>query len=100
MLRQLVYSCGRIFTYAVFGALAGAVGTQLTQSGWLAINPLALLPILTGCWLIREGVYATGLLKRHYNQANQPNGSACVTGKFLTTLFKRDVLYVGNSRVS
>lgn len=62
--RQLAYSAGRVFTYAVLGAMAGFVAARLagSLSGW--INLPAALAIAAGMLLVWQGILATGLVRR------------------------------------
>ena len=62
--RQLVYSAGRIFTYAVLGAAAAFVGLRASQAlvGWG--NASALLAILAGTVLIVQGLWSAGVLPK------------------------------------
>lgn len=59
--RQLVYSLGRVTTYAAGGAIAGFGGMRLARAweGW--INVPAALALVAGVLLIAQGVLATGL---------------------------------------
>lgn len=62
--RQLSYSCGRIFTYAVLGAVAGYGGKQLlVRYSGLAYVP-ALLAALSGSLLVYQGFLGAGILRR------------------------------------
>jgi len=62
LLRQASYSAGRIFTYAVLGAVAGFCGLRLANSlvGWT--NVPAVLAILAGSLLVVQGLLAAGIL--------------------------------------
>lgn len=62
--RQLLYSSGRIFTYASVGALLGFAGLRLSQLVPPAFNVQAILAIVAGCILMVQGLYAAGLLPR------------------------------------
>lgn len=61
--RQLAYSAGRIFTYAVLGAAAGFVAARLVGAvpGWL--NVPAVLAIAAGILLVWQGLLATGSIR-------------------------------------
>ena len=61
--RQLLYSLGRIFTYAILGAFAGYVGLHLSSIARFAVNGPALLAILAGCFLLYQGLAAAGVLR-------------------------------------
>ena len=58
--RQLAYTAGRIFTYAVLGAIAGYCGQRLATYAPAAINFPATLAIGAGLLLIYQGLRATG----------------------------------------
>lgn len=62
--RQLIYSSGRIFTYASEGALVGYAGLRLAQVVPPAYNVQAILAIVAGCVLIAQGLFSTGWLPR------------------------------------
>lgn len=61
--RQLAYSSGRISTYSMLGALSGYFGSRLANSTWLPdiVNAVAVLTILCGLFLMREGCRAAGI---------------------------------------
>lgn len=71
--RQLSYSAGRIFTYAVLGAAAAFVGLRLARAlaGWT--NVPAILAIAAGAVLTVQGLLATGVLPRR----GVGRGAAC-----------------------
>ena len=62
--RQLIYSTGRIFTYAVLGVAAAWVGLEATRSlaGWG--NASAVLAIAAGLILCVQGLWSAGLLPK------------------------------------
>ena len=62
--RQVVYSLGRVFTYATFGLAAGYGGWRLATDHRGVVNVQAVLCILAGVLLILQGLHATGLLSR------------------------------------
>lgn len=62
--RQAIYSVGRIFTYAVFGAVAGAAGLYLHQNIPSLVNVAALLAIVSGLFLLYQGLLAARLIRR------------------------------------
>ncbi|MDZ4780346.1 MAG: sulfite exporter TauE/SafE family protein [Planctomycetia bacterium] len=75
--RQLIYSLGRVTTYAAGGAIAGFGGMRLARAweGW--INVPAVLALVAGVLLITQGVLATGLWRpsnRHFQHL------ACLSG--------------------
>ena len=62
--RQLVYSAGRIFTYAVLGVAAAYVGLEASRSlvGWG--NAAAVLSILAGVVLGVQRLWSAGVLPK------------------------------------
>lgn len=62
--RQLVFSAGRIFTYAFLGAVAGYFGWWLARQPTTLVNAQAALAIVAGLFLVVLGLVSTGLLPR------------------------------------
>lgn len=62
--RQLAYSIGRIFTYAVLGATAGFLGTQAAERAADWTNLPAVLAITAGVILAFQGLLAAGVLPK------------------------------------
>ncbi len=60
--RQLVFSGGRIFTYATIGALAGYAGMRLTGRVSTLVNLQAVLAVIAGLLLIGQGLVSAGLI--------------------------------------
>ena len=62
--RQVAWSAGRVFTYAVLGGAAGFVGLRMSRAlvGWT--NVPALLAIAAGVLLLFQGLLAAGVLER------------------------------------
>jgi sulfite exporter TauE/SafE len=84
--RQLAYTVGRIFTYAVLGATAGYCGAWLATAFPTLINIPAVLAIAAGLLLIDQGLRAAGwrpldLLRRR--RRLQPSSAPCLAGGFL-----------------
>lgn len=61
---QLVYSGGRLASYATIGGIAGFAGQRISESLPRMINGPALLCLIAGVYLVREGLLATGILHR------------------------------------
>jgi sulfite exporter TauE/SafE len=61
--RQLIYSLGRIFTYASIGAIAGYAGLRLAQFVSPLVNVQATLAILAGCLLAFQGLKSLGWVR-------------------------------------
>lgn len=85
LLRQLVYTSGRLFTYAVFGAVAGYAGWRLTNSLPILRNSAAFLSVAAGLFLIYQGAATVGLFRK-----KQTTGGAgpCLAGTFLGSFLK------------
>ncbi len=60
VVRQLVYSSGRVFTYAFLGALAGYVGLRLAGRVASLVPIQAALSILAGVLLVFQGLHSAG----------------------------------------
>jgi sulfite exporter TauE/SafE len=84
LLRQLVYTLGRVFTYGTLGAFAGYAGFRLQGSMILLRNGAAILAIVAGLFLIYQGLVATGILKRRGVHSH----AACLGGSFLATFLR------------
>ena len=82
---QSIYSLGRLFTYTVLGAMAGFGGQRLLGLRWFGLNAPAVLAILAGCLLVREGFVTVGVWKRPVSG----NGQFCLSGQMLQTLIKQ-----------
>jgi hypothetical protein len=61
---QLVYSVGRLMSYATLGGVAGYVGQELVARVPALWNVPALLCAAAGVFLVWEGLHAMGLLRR------------------------------------
>lgn len=93
VLSQLCYSGGRIFTYSVLGAIAGAAGLKLSQHAGIVRVPAAL-SIIAGLFLIVEGLSAAGFELRAWRK--RPAGAApagCLAVPVFATLLKTPGLH-------
>lgn len=83
--RQLVYSLGRICTYAFLGTVGGFAGMRLSQYATQMANVPAVLAVVAGLLLIYQGLAASGVLRR-----KSVTGSAtpCLGGSFLATFLR------------
>ena len=61
---QLIYSSGRLTSYAALGGAAGFLGKRFADSIPKFINVPAILCLIAGVFLIREGALASGLIRR------------------------------------
>lgn len=75
--RQLLYSLGRIFTYAAAGAAAGFGGWQLARSLPPTLPLQTILALVAGAVLIVQGLASAGLLGRMIRWSGRP--TACLS---------------------
>lgn len=61
--RQLVYSAGRLFTYAALGAVAGYCGLRIASLTPSLVQLPALLSIGAGSFLLYQGLKSVGLIR-------------------------------------
>lgn len=92
--RQLIYSCGRLFTYVVLGACAGFGGEQLAKQLPGYVNAPALLAIVAGAYLIYQGLLAAGVLPHRVTAASNC-GAAASLRMLLTSSSSTDALLAG-----
>jgi len=89
LIGQLVFSGGRIVSYATLGGVAGFAGRTLIQKVPAFVNVPAVLSLLAGLFLLWEGCHATGLLGRRTGAAA---GAGCMFGSLFSTLLKHPAL--------
>ena len=82
---QLVYSAGRLMTYSTIGAVAGYAGQRISQALPGFINIPALLCLVAGLFLIREGLLAAGLFRRHISGKSV---TGCLLAPMFSTILK------------
>jgi uncharacterized protein len=82
--RQVVYSLGRIFTYAAFGAAAGYLGLRLMHRGGTLVNVQAILAVVAGGLLLVQGVVAAGWLRWPGKSVASPCLAGGLLRSFLT----------------
>ena len=82
--RQVLYTSGRIFTYAALGALAGYGGARLASYSGSLVNVPAVLALLAGAILCYQGLLAAGLITWKHHA-----GSPCLAGTFFGTFLRR-----------
>lgn len=63
LVRQLVYSFGRLFTYGFLGAVGGYVGRYLTSYQSTLIGAQQVFSVLAGVIMIAVGVMALGIFR-------------------------------------
>jgi sulfite exporter TauE/SafE len=61
--RQLIYSAGRISTYAIIGAAVGYGGVRLAGMASPFVNIQAILSLVAGLLLVLQGLHSAGYLR-------------------------------------
>ena len=90
VLRQIAFSCGRIFTYAALGACGGYGGWKVAN---LSVGPIpvpALLAVAAGALLIVQGVASLGGWNWSGPAMGSATGSAgpCLGGSLFASLLR------------
>ncbi|MBS0209545.1 MAG: sulfite exporter TauE/SafE family protein [Planctomycetes bacterium] len=83
--RQLAYTVGRIFVYAVGGAAAGYSGWRLMRQFSALVDVQAVLALVAGALLLWQGLHGFGLL--NFRRATVASGG-CPSGGLLRPLLK------------
>ena len=81
--RQLVYTLGRVLTYAFLGVAAGYAGFWLSRTAGTLVNVQAGLSILAGGLLAVQGLLALGILPRGLLPTVKGSGTPCLAGTFV-----------------
>jgi len=84
--RQLIYSIGRICTYAFGGAAAGFLGLRLSRELGALGGAQGMLSILAGVLLIVQGALAAGLIR--IGKSGIGGGSVCGSAKLFATFLR------------
>jgi sulfite exporter TauE/SafE len=96
LLRQSVYSAGRIFTYGTAGVLAGAGGQRLALALQPYLNVPAFLALFAGLLLIGQGMIATGMVpRRSISAAKLPCQASRLFGSLLNAPHLGQVFLAG-----
>lgn len=96
LLRQLIYSAGRVFTYSVLGATAAFCGVQLESMASQIVNIPAVLSFVAGCFLIYQGLLSTGFAGFFKKQSSgAPCHASGVLRQFLKSSAQTDVFLAG-----
>lgn len=80
--RQLIYTSGRIFTYAFLGAVGGFAGQSLAQYNGAFITSQRVFSILAGLIMVFVGLSSIGWIPRRQKGVG-------VVGKIWSTLFSQ-----------
>lgn len=83
--RQVIYSSGRIFTYACGGAAAGYGGMRIADRADEWVNIPACLAVMAGLLLIWQGLVAAGVWPRRVAASKS---MPCVSGSLLATFLR------------
>lgn len=83
---QMVYSFGRIASYATLGGVAGFAGKRIASTLPSVINVPALLCLIAGVFLIREGLFASGLVRRQLKGAST---SGCLMRPLFSSILRQ-----------
>ncbi|AMV20146.1 sulfite exporter TauE/SafE family protein [Planctomyces sp. SH-PL14] len=83
---QLVYSSGRLMTYTVLGGAAGLAGGRLVERVPALANAPAILSLLAGLFLIGEGLFATGVIRRRRPRSGP--AAACLAGPLFGAILR------------
>lgn len=83
--RQLVFSGGRVFTYATLGAAAGYGGFWLRNKQDTLVDVQAWLAVVAGVILIVLGLVTTGLIPRRVVKST---AAGCFAGAWLSTFLR------------
>ncbi|MFO0909083.1 MAG: sulfite exporter TauE/SafE family protein [Isosphaeraceae bacterium] len=88
--RQLLYSLGRVFTYAFLGAAAGFAGLWFSRRSIHLIHAQSLLSLLAGGLLILQGLITLGLIPLPTTRFWTPSASSsagCMAGSLVRPFF-------------
>lgn len=83
LLRQFLYTAGRLFTYASLGAFAGHGGARLAYFSGTLVNIPAALALIAGFVLCWQGLLATGVLHSATHGA-----TPCMASSFFGTFLR------------
>jgi sulfite exporter TauE/SafE len=78
--RQLVFSAGRVFTYATLGATAGFAGLAIARRAGSLVQVQAWLAIGAGLALVALGLLTAGVIPR---RVSGNSGFTCLAGSWL-----------------
>ncbi|MCE9552310.1 MAG: sulfite exporter TauE/SafE family protein [Planctomycetes bacterium] len=85
LVRQLVFSTGRIFTYTTLGASAAYAGLSIAHRTSSLVHVQAWLAIASGFVLVVMGLATAGVLPRRVVGGG---GITCLAGTWLSTLLR------------
>lgn len=82
---QLVYSTGRLMSYGTLGAVAGYAGKRIVAAAPGMANVPAILCLIAGLFLLREGLSATGIWPRRIHGTST---GGCLLGPMFSTILR------------
>lgn len=85
IIRQLLWSAGRTFTYAFLGTIAATAGTKLLSAGSQTIVIQATFAVIAGLLLVAQGLHAAGWLRWRIRRRS---GVPCLTTSLLSQFLK------------
>ncbi|MCB9866121.1 MAG: sulfite exporter TauE/SafE family protein [Phycisphaerales bacterium] len=68
LLRQMIYSGGRLFTYGFLGAVAGLLGARLARLDLPLVGGQQILAVVAGLLMVYIGLNTLGLLRFRWLQ--------------------------------
>jgi len=96
LLRQSIYTAGRVFTYAILGVVCGYAGKTLQDSIPQMMNLPALLAAGAGLYLVYQGLVSSGILRK--GPVTKTTGGCLSSGLFASFLMdpsRRSVFLAG-----
>lgn len=85
LIRQLIYSAGRVFTYSVLGGVAGFCGLRFARATPQLVNVPAAMSLLAGCFLVYQGLATAGVVR--FGKPKNASGP-CLAGGLLANFLK------------
>lgn len=83
---QMIYSCGRLASYATLGGVAGFAGMRIASAVPSVVNVPALLCLIAGVFLVREGLFASGLIRRRVSGTST---SGCLMRPLFSSILRK-----------
>lgn len=93
--RQILYTVGRVFTYAVMGACAGYAGRELASQASFFRHAAAGLAIIAGLVLVYQGLLAAGIIRRRLSTSTLPCAGSTLLATFLRSPSKTSIFLAG-----
>jgi sulfite exporter TauE/SafE len=87
LLRQVVFTLGRVFTYGTLGATVGYAGLRIAQGGSELVNVQAWLALAAGATLIIQGLLSAGVI--HWPRWTPLAAGPCLSAGLFSKFFRR-----------